>query len=120
MALQNLVGQGLWLPSSNWGGINDNNNITASDTGIVANDLEEYQIIGDIVTDDGASHVFGNSGAAIEWLPGAVTFNAVSTLTVGFKQASTIDTANGPAARATTGKAAFDFVVIHICFLFWV
>lgn len=107
MALQNLTGQGLWLPANSHG-FSVNANWGVSDTGILANDLEELQIIGDIVTEDGRSHIFGNSGSAIEWMTGAVTFNAVSTLTVGFKQASSIDAATGPPIRATTGKAAFD------------
>ena len=45
----------------------------------------------------------------MQWLPGAsTTFNAVSTLRVGIKQASSVSTSAGPPARATTGAAAFD------------
>lgn len=103
MALQNLVGQGLWLPSSMFTGYYDREGIAGEGSALLDADAEEYQIIGDVMTDDGASHVFGNSGSAIEWLPGTVTFNAVSTLRVGIKQASQISAAAGPPIRAATG-----------------
>lgn len=103
MALQNLVGQGLWLPSSMFGGY-DNRSLSTNDASALLDaDLEEYQIIGDVMTSDGGSHVFGNSGSTIDWLPGAVTFNVVSTLRVGIKQASQISAAAGPPIRATAG-----------------
>lgn len=108
MALQNLVGQGLWVPSMNYMGVFSASVLTTNDNALLDADAEEYQMIGDIYTDDGASHVFGNSGAAVEWMPGAITFNAVSTLRVGIKQASSIDAANGPPIRATAGLVAFD------------
>lgn len=108
MTLQALVGQGAWYPSPILAGQAASQTLGASDTGLIDADTEEYQIIGDVMTDDGAAHVFGNSGSAIDWLPGPVTFNVVSTVRVGIKQASSIDTANGPPARATVGLAAFD------------
>lgn len=108
MSLVNLVGQGLWVPSSMWGGYSANNTNTTTDTALIDADAKEYQIIGDVFTDDGASHVFGNSGAALDWLPGAITFNAVSTVRLGIKQASSISTTVGGPARATAGLSAFD------------
>jgi hypothetical protein len=72
-------------------------------------DLDEFQYIGTVTIDGGGSKTFGTSGSKIGWLPGAsVTFNAVSTVTVGVKKAASIDKTTGPPARATVGKAAFD------------
>jgi hypothetical protein len=72
-------------------------------------DEEEVQIIGRCKINGGGSKTFGTSGSAIGWLGGtSITFQAVATLRVGVKKAASIDAANGPAARATIGAAAFD------------
>jgi hypothetical protein len=108
MALQTLVGAGLWLPTLPHG-YNYSNVNFAFDNLVLAADEDELQIIGTVHIDGGGSKTFGTSGSKIDWLPGgSITFAANSTLTVGVKKASTIDTANGPPARATIGAAAFD------------
>lgn len=85
---------------------------TLSDALLLDADEEESQFIGQIEWSDHGSHTFGTSGSSIAWLPGAsITFQAVATLTVGLKKASTIDAANGPPGRATIGAAAFDVYV---------
>jgi len=81
---------------------------TGSDTVTLDADEEEVQFIGRIKIDGGGSKTFGTSGSKIDWLPGTSVFASGSTLRVGVKKASSIDTANGPAARATIGAAAFD------------
>jgi len=107
MALQPLVGAGLWLPTLPYG--MSQNLVTSSDAGLLDADEEEVQIIGSVTIDGGGSKTFGTSGSKISWLPGAsITFGTNSQLRVGVKQASSIDAGNGPAARATIGAAAFD------------
>ena len=108
MALQNIVGAGLWIPQLEpW--LSATQQIGSSDTATLDADEEEYQIIGAIHIDGGGSKTFGTSGSAIGWLAGAsITFQATATLRVGVKKAASIDAANGPAARATIGAAAFD------------
>lgn len=107
MALQNLVGSGLWLPTVPLGF--DSNNILAANDITLDADEEEVQYIGHVHIDGGGSKTFGTSGSKIGWLAGAsITFAANSTLRVGVKKAATVDAANGPAARATIGAAAFD------------
>lgn len=106
MALQNEIGAGTWFPDRPQG--QHTSTINAVDVTLDA-DEEEYQIIGDVHIDGGGSKTFGTSGSQIGWLPGAtITFLAGSTLRVGVKKAASIDMANGPAARATIGAAAFD------------
>lgn len=108
MALQNLVGSGLWLPPMT-GGINLTNVLGSTDTALLDADEEEFQIIGQVTIDGGGSKTFGGGSSAIGWLPGAsITFGANSTVTVGVKKTASVDTANGPPARATIGAAAFD------------
>ncbi len=107
MALQNLVGSGLLLPPLLPGGFSATTRANVDVT--LDADEEEYQIIGRIRIDGGASKTFGTSGSKIDWLPGAsITFASGSTVRVGVKKASQVDAANGPAARATIGAAAFD------------
>lgn len=108
MTLQNLVGEGLWLPTMP-GGLLFSNVRTASDTLLLDADEEEAQFIGTVHIPGGGTKTFGTSGSAIDWLPGAsITFLVNSTLTVGVKKTATVDLANGPVARATIGAAAFD------------
>lgn len=71
-------------------------------------DEEEIQLIASVTIDGGGSKTFGTS-STIGWLPGAsITFASGSTLRVGLKDSTKIDTGNGPAARATVGAAAFN------------
>lgn len=108
MALQNFVGDGMWMPTLPQG-YNATNFISSSDAGLLDADEEEFQIIGAVKIDGGGSKTFGTSGSKVSWLSGAaITFLTGSTLTVGVKKDASIDTANGPAARATIGAAAFD------------
>ena len=106
MALQQLVGSGLWLPSFPEGTIGDQN-IGLSNITLDA-DEEECQVIGRVVTDDHGSHTFGTSGSSIGWFPNVVTFQASATLTIGIKSAAAISTTTGPPARATIGAGAFN------------
>lgn len=110
MALQNIYGNGLWIPGAFPGFPGQSSGVLAtSDSALLDADEEEYQIIGSVTIDGGGSKTFGTSGSKIGWLPGAsITFAANSTVTVGVKKAAQIDTSNGPAARATIGAAAFD------------
>jgi hypothetical protein len=108
VTLQNVVGAGLWLPFMPGGALYANAR-AASDSLLLDADQKEAQFIGTVHIVGGGSKTFGIGGSALDWLPGAsITFAANSTLTVGVKKASTIDSANGPAARATIGAAAFD------------
>lgn len=108
MALQNLVGQGFWMPSM-YGWETTSQSLTSSDTALLDADEEEFQVIGQVHIDGGGSKTFGTSGSKIGWLPGAsIAFIATANLRVGVKQAASVDTANGPPARATIGAAAFD------------
>lgn len=80
-----------------------------SDAGLLDADEEEVQCIYTTTIDGGGSKTFGTSGSKIDWLPGAsITFLTGSTLRVGVKDSSKIDTANGPVGRATVGAAAFN------------
>lgn len=107
MALQNLVGAGIWLPMLPVG-FGSNSNVSAVDITLDA-DEEEFQVIGRVRVDGGGSKTFGTSGSKIAWLPGAsITFQSEATLRVGVKKSTTIDATAGPAARATIGAAAFD------------
>jgi len=83
--------------------------IVTNDTVLLDANEEEGQIIGDVHIDGGGTKTFGGGSSALGWLPGAsIAFAVGSTLTVGVKKAASVDTANGPAARATIGAAAFD------------
>lgn len=107
MALQNLVGQGRWLPPLPEGIFSDGIPSVNSSIALDA-DEEEWQWIGRVRIDGGGSKTFGTS-SILSWLPGAaITFVATATLRVGVKKAASIDAANGPPARATIGAAAFD------------
>lgn len=107
MALVNVSGAGLWIPALPGGPTSPT--IAASDVALLDADEEEFQIIGAVHIDGGGSKTFGTSGSSLTWLPGAsITFGATATLTVGVKKSTSIDTANGPPARATIGAAAFD------------
>jgi hypothetical protein len=107
MALVNLVGTGIWMPT--WPGILTSTPVYSTATGAVLDaNTEEVQFIGRVTIDGGGSKTFGTS-SKIGWPVGpTVTFATGSTLRVGVKQASKIDMATGPPARATTGTAAFD------------
>lgn len=106
MALVSLVGQGLWLPAPF---LIPNPARTASDALVLDSDEEELQFIGRVKIDGGGSKTFGTSGSKVSWLAGASnTFASGSTLRIGVKKASSVDTANGPPGRATIGAAAFD------------
>lgn len=108
MSLQNLVGEGLWMPLFYNMAIGAMS-LASVDTCLLDADEEEVQFIGQIHIDGGGSKTFGTSGSAVDWLPGAsITFAVNSTLTVGVKKASQISTSAGPPARATIGAAAFD------------
>lgn len=108
MAFVDLVGEGPWFPTLPAGLLNTNS-ITASDNALLDANDEEFQMIGRIKIDGGGSKTFGTSGSSIIWLPGAsITFAVNSTLRVGLKKSASIDLANGPVGRATTGAAAFD------------
>jgi hypothetical protein len=105
MALQNLVGDGIWLPTLE-AGFSGTGSLAGGDTALIDADQEEVQFIGQVTIDGGGSKTFGTSGSKIGWLPGpSITLAANSTCTVGVKTA--VDTSNGPPARATIGKAAF-------------
>ena len=110
MAYQELVGSGLWLPTIIEGLYADNLYGTV-DSALLDADEEEMQFIGRVKIDGGTlsgTKTFGTSGSGISFLTGSSnTFQAVATLTIGIKNASVVDTANGPAARATIGAAAF-------------
>lgn len=111
MALVRLPG-GIWVPTIHQG-LGATGMGTATDITLDA-DEEEVQIIGRVCLAGGSgSKPFGTAGSAVAWLPGAsITFAddgaSDPTLRVGVKQASSVDAANGPAARATIGAAAFD------------
>jgi hypothetical protein len=109
MAYTRIPG-GVWLPTlpQSWGTVTQY--VTVSDSLTLDADEEEAQLFGRVYLAAGSgSKTFGTGGSKIGWLPGAsITFAANSTLRVGIKKASTIDIANGPAARATIGAAAFD------------
>lgn len=108
MALQNLVGAGIWLPPL-IGGYTNSMDFASSDSALLDADEEEFQVIGRVRIDGITSKTFGTSGSKIGWLPGAaITFASGSTLRVGVKKSTTIDATAGPAARATIGAAAFD------------
>ncbi len=106
VSLVSLIGSGLWLPIA-FGGFNIA--IRSSADGVIDADEEEFQIIGRLRIDGGGSKTFGTSGSKVSWLPGTpITFAANSTVRLGVKKASSIDTTAGPPARATIGAAAFD------------
>ncbi|ARO87846.1 hypothetical protein EBAPG3_008750 [Nitrosospira lacus] len=106
MTIKNLTGSGIWLPPL-VNGIASG--VPATLDSILDADEEEFQVIGDVTIDGGGSKTFGTTGSKIDWLPGAsITFASSATLRVGVKKAASIDTANGPPARATIGAAAFD------------
>lgn len=108
MALQNLVGAGLWLPIISKG-LDGLPVVVSQDTALLDADEEEFQMIGTVHIDGGGSKTFGTSGSKIAWLPGAsITFLSGSTVRVGVKKSTTIDSSAGPASRATIGAAAFD------------
>lgn len=108
MSLVNVVGSPIWTPPATYG-LWASPQVAVSDSLLIDADTEEIQVIGDVTTDDGASHTFGTSGSAIVWLPGAsIAFIAVATVRVGVKKASSISTSAGPPAQATTGTAAYD------------
>jgi hypothetical protein len=108
MSLVDLVGTGLWIPTLPHGYTNTGV-LTANDALTLDADAEEGQLIGNVHIDGGGTKTFGTSGSSLSWLPGgSITFAVNSTLRVGVKKSATIDTANGPAARATIGTAAFD------------
>lgn len=108
MAYIRLPG-GIWAPTfpPGWGSITGSP--TFNDNTVDA-DEEEIQFIGRVYLAGGSgSKTFGTSGSELGWVAGAsVTFAVDSTLRVGVKQASSVDTANGPPGRATIGAAAFD------------
>jgi hypothetical protein len=107
MTMVAMPGDGVWIPRMIYGEVSSNS-LAATDNALDA-DEEEFQTIGKVHTEDGQSHTFGTSGSAVEWFVGsAVTFASGSTLRVGVKKGTSVDTANGPAARATIGAAAFD------------
>lgn len=108
MTMVALEGVGVWMPS--WVGYMQNTPLTVvTDTPLLDADEEEVQFIGQVTIDGGGSKTFGTS-SKIGWHVGAatITFATGATLRVGVKQASKIDTATGPPARATIGAAAFD------------
>lgn len=105
MALQRLVGQGLWVPPNPFGTVGGGT-FSATDAALLDAGGEEYQIIGAVSIEGGGSATFGTS-SSISWLPGSsITFASGSTLRMGIKTA--ISTTAGPPARATYGTAAFD------------
>lgn len=109
------VGGGIWVPSyaAPTAQTNPNTLYSPSDAAVVDADEEEIQLIGYVYLAAGTgTKTFGTS-SKISWLPGgSVTFAddgaSDPTLRVGIKKASVIDAANGPAARATIGAAAFN------------
>ncbi len=104
MALQRLIGQGVWVPPNPWG-TSGGGTFSASDLALLDADEEEYQIIGAVSIEGGGSATFGTS-STISWLPGAsIAFVATATLRIGIKTG--ISTTAGPPARATAGAAAF-------------
>lgn len=110
MAYVDIPGEGWWCPRLNSGYISHSAAATTTDNMLLDADEEEAQYIGRIhIHGGGTGKTFGTSGSKIGWLSGAsITFQSSATLRVGVKKASSIDTANGPAARATIGAAAFD------------
>jgi len=107
MALQNLVGQGVWLPTI-YQGFNDGTGINTGSDETLDAEGEELQAIVRVVIDGGGSKTFGTSGSTLQWNAGASnTFQSSATLRVGVKSSAVIDAAAGPAARATIGAAAF-------------
>lgn len=109
MAFVRIPG-GAWLPTlaQTWGA--NTGVVTTADSLLLDADEEEAQLFGRVYLAAGSgSKTFGTSGSKIGWWPGpTITFLSGSTLRVGVKRAATIDAANGPAARATIGAAAFD------------
>jgi hypothetical protein len=107
MALVALGGAGLWMPMQ--GALWTGPALATTDSMLLDATQEEAQYIGSVTIDGGGSKTFGTSGSKIGWLAGpTITFATGCTLQVGVKQASKIDAAAGPPARATIGTAAFD------------
>lgn len=110
MTMVQLVGEGFWYPPLPRG-ITSGNAQAAGDTLIMDLDEEEVQMIGRLHLDSGAgtSKTFGTAGSKVGWLTGpALTFATGSTLRVGVKKNTRIDTTTAVVARATIGAAAFD------------
>jgi hypothetical protein len=100
----------VWVPRLESGYITQSAAKSNSDVVNLTTDEAEAQYIGRVHIDGGGTgKTFGTSGSKVGWLSGpSITFGVVATLRVGIKKATSVDTANGPAARATIGAAAFD------------